>query len=127
MESDSFETFDKTMPLADLLRRIAVELRDLTQTVDDLQLVVGRLVSGGAMRDGNAVHQLQNFDRLGQTIAGIADFTETLIGSVPEHWRLNPHPASRAVLLSDLAARLVSRHERAPEAIAQDAGEFEFF
>jgi hypothetical protein len=72
------------------------------------------------------MRQLQNFDSLSQTICGLADFTEALGGAAPEHWRLNPHPASRAVLLSDLAVRLVA-NERAPAANASAAGEFEFF
>jgi hypothetical protein len=127
MEPDFFETPDaKTTPVADLLRRIARELRDLSRTVDDLQLSVGGLVSGGAAHDAGAMRQLQNFDSLGQTISGLADFTQALGGAAPEHWRLNPHPASRVVLLSDLAVRLVS-NERAPAADASAAGEFEFF
>jgi hypothetical protein len=127
MDPDFFETPDaKTTPVADLLRRIAVELRDLTQTVDDLQLAVGGLVSSSAAHDACAMHQLQNFDALSQTLSGLADFTQALGDAASEHWRLNPHPASRVVLLSDLAVRLVS-NEPAPAAEASAAGEFEFF
>jgi hypothetical protein len=123
MEPDPSLTCDPGMtPVADLLRRIAAELRDLAQTVDDLQQAVGGL---GAARDARAIRQLQNFDSLSQTIAGVADFTEALGEAAPERWRLNPHPASRVVRLSDLAARLVSRRRAPPDASA--AGELELF
>jgi hypothetical protein len=114
------------MPVADLLRRMGHELRDLTHTVERLQLAVGRLVSGG-VRDSDAVHELQHFDRLGQTLSAIADFAEALGGDAPAQWLLNPHSASRAVLLSDLAARLVSQLETTPVSNSCIAGEFEFF
>jgi hypothetical protein len=128
MDSDAFETSNsKTVPVADLLRRIAQELRDLTQTIDDLQQVLGRLVSNSAVRDSGSVRELQNFDRLGQTMSGIADFVDALGEDAPADWRLNPHPASRVLLLSELAVRLVSQNARAPVPASQEAGEFEFF
>jgi hypothetical protein len=127
METDFLETPDaRTMPATELLRRIAVELRGVAQTVDDLQLALGSLFSSGAARDASAIRQLQNFDSLSQAISGIADFTQALGGAAPEHWRMNPHPASRVVRLSDLAARLVANERtRAPDASA--AGELELF
>lgn len=128
METDSLGALDsKTMPVADLLRRIAIELRSLTRTVDDLQIVVGKLVANSAACDVHVVRQLQNFDSLGQTVSGVADFIDALGATAPEHWRLNPHPASRVLLLSDLALRLVSHHDRALAVETSEAGEFEFF
>jgi hypothetical protein len=127
MEPDPCDLHDdKTVPVADLFGRIAAELRELTQTVDALQNLAGRLASGTAKRDSEAVRQLQEFDRLGQTLSGVADFIDALDGSVPEQWRVNPHPASRVLLLADLAVRLVS-NAPAPMADVSVAGEFEFF
>lgn len=127
MKMSSVETPSKTLPVADLLRRMAQELRQLTPVVDNLQLLVGQLVSASAIRDSGVAHQLQHFDSLGQTLAAIADFADALSGDAPPEWLLNPHSASRAVLLSDLAARLVSQLESTPVAAAAVAGEFEFF
>jgi hypothetical protein len=128
MHTSSFEARSKAVPVADLLRRMAQELRHLTPVVDNLQLLVGRLVSASIMQDGNMAHQLQHFDSLGQTLSAIADFAEALGGDAPAEWLLNPHSASRAVLLSDLAERLVSHLEQ-PSVLkpAAMAGEFEFF
>jgi hypothetical protein len=124
MDSDILDTSDaKALPVAELLRRVALELRDLVQTVDGLQLLVGDLAPRGAGCDASVVKRLQDFDRLGQTLSGVADFSEALGSAAPDHWRLNPHPASRIVLLADLAARLASR-ERAPSAAAGVVGEF---
>ncbi len=127
MDGSSLEPTARTMPIADLLRRMAQELRDLTPVVENLQLLVGRLVLAGAIRDSGAAHQLQHFDSLGQTLAAIADFAEALGGDAPVEWLLNPHSASRAVLLSDLAARLVSHLEAPLGSNSAVAGELEFF
>jgi len=122
-----FETPARTMPIADLLRRMAHELRHLTPVVDNLQVLVGRLVLASAIPDGAAAHQLQHFDSLGQTLAAIADFAEALGGDAPAEWLLDPRSASRAVRLSDLAERLVSHLESPVASEAAVAGEFEFF
>lgn len=128
MHMSSYETRSKAMPVADLLRRMAHELRHLTPVVDNLQVLVGRLVSASIIQDSSMAHQLQHFDSLGQTLSAIADFAEALGGDAPPEWLLNPLSASRAVLLSDLAERLVS-HLEAPAAPVPSAiaGELEFF
>lgn len=124
---NSFETSKSSAtPVADLLRNIADELRDLTQVVDDLQTLVARLASINAIRDGEAIRELQNFDRLGQTLSGVANFAEALGLATHADWLLNPQSASRAVHLSELAARLVSR-DQAAAAGSVAAGELEFF
>jgi hypothetical protein len=117
----------RTIPVADLLKHIADELRDVTQVVDDLQLLVARLVAVSAIRDGDVMRELQNFDRLGQTLSGVANFAEALGLAADGDWSVNPHSAARAVHLSDLAARLVSRQENAPANSSVGAGELEFF
>ena len=127
MHGSSFEQPSRAVPVAELLRRMAQELRHLTPVVDNLQLLVGRLVSASMIQDGATARQLQHFDSLGQTLSAIADFAEALSGDAPSEWLLNPHSASRAVLLSDLAARLVSHLEAPPEVNAAVAGELEFF
>ena len=127
MHGSSFEQPSRAVPVADLLRRMAQELRHLTPVVDNLQLIVGRLVSASMIKDSSIAHQLQHFDSLAQTLSAIADFAEALSGDAPQEWLLNPHSASRAVLLSDLAQRLVSHLESPPEVTASAAGELEFF
>src|SRR5260370_38092368 len=127
MHGSSLESPPRAVPVADLLRRMAQELRHLTPVVDNLQLLVGRLVSASMIQDSSTAHQLQHFDSLGQTLSAIADFAEALSADAPPEWLLNPHSASRAVLLSDLAARLVSHLEAPPVVSASVAGELEFF
>jgi hypothetical protein len=125
---DSFETPNSRLaPVADLLQRIAEELRDLTPVVDSLQLLVGRLVAASAIRDGDAMRELQNFDRLAQNLSGVANFAAALGCAASEDWLVNPQSASRAVHLSDLAARLACRGERTPVSDPAGAGELEFF
>jgi hypothetical protein len=125
MTMNSFETQrSRTIPVADLLQHIAGELRDVTQVVDDLQLLVARLVEVSAIRDGDVMRQLQDFDRLAQTLSGVANFAEALGLAAHADWSVNPQSAARAVHLSDLAARLVSRQEKAA---ATGSGEFEYF
>jgi hypothetical protein len=127
MKMSSSKTPSRAMSVAELLRRMAQELRQLTPVVDNLQSLVGRLVSANVLQDTGMAHQLQHFDSLGQTLSAIADFAEALGGDAPPEWLLDPHSASRAVLLSDLAARLVSHLESPSLPDPAVAGEFEFF
>jgi hypothetical protein len=128
MKPNSSETLESNaMPVADLLRNVADELRNLTQVVDDLQLLVARLVSISAIQDGGVMRDLQNFDRLGQTLSGVANFAEALGVAANDDWSLNPLSASRAVHLSALAARLASRDRTAAASEPVGAGELEFF
>jgi hypothetical protein len=127
METDFLETSDdRIATIAELLRRIALELRGVAQTVDDLQPAVGSLIAGDGARDAGAMRQLQNFDSLSQTLSGIADFTQALAAIAPDHWRLDPQPAARVVPLSGLADRLAAT-ERRPALDAGAAGDVEIF
>ena len=128
MTMNSFETAKtRAIPVSDLLRHIAEELRDVTQVVDDLQLLVARLLAVSAIRDSATMRELQNFDRLGQTLSGVANFAEALGLAAAADWAVDPQSAARAVHLSDLAARLVSRREKAGVSGGVGAGELEFF
>jgi hypothetical protein len=128
MNMDDFETpKPNAAPVADLLHRIAEELRDLTEVVDGLQTLVGRLVAASAIQGEGAMRELQEFDRLGQNLSGVANFAQALGDSASREWLLNPQIASRAVHLSELAARLTSRRRREPPSQAVGAGELEFF
>jgi hypothetical protein len=128
MPVDSAEKTDAGMaPLSDILGRMAQELRDLARTVDQLQDTVGRMTTRQLARDGETMRELQNFDRLGQTLSGVANFAEALGLAAAADWAVDPQSAARAVHLSDLAARLVSRREKAGVSGGVGAGELEFF
>jgi hypothetical protein len=132
MPVDSAEKTDAGMaPLSDILGRMAQELRDLARTVDQLQDAVGRMTTSQLARDGETMRELQNFDRLEQALAGMADFSDSLARSASGEWRLNPHAAARAVPLGDLALRLASPRARSSISNACsnacNAGELEFF
>jgi hypothetical protein len=128
MPVDSAEKTDAgTASLADILGRMAQELRDLARTVDQLQNAVGRMTTRQSARDGETMRELQNFDRLEQALAGMANFSESLARSASGDWRLNPQAAARAVPLGDLALRLASPRARSSISNACDAGELEFF
>jgi hypothetical protein len=104
---------------------MAQELRGLESVVDDLQTLTSALVLGGAARDDETIRRLQHFDRLAQTIVAIAGFAEALGDDVPAEWSLNPNAAARVVLLSNLAARLVSHMNPSPNPPV--SGELEMF
>jgi hypothetical protein len=128
MTVDSAEKTDAGMaPLGDILGRMAQELRDLARTVDQLQDAVGRMTTRQLARDGETMRELQNFDRLEQALAGMADFSDSLARSASGDWRLNPQAAARGVPLGDLALRLASPREKSPALNAFNAGELEFF
>jgi hypothetical protein len=128
MTADSAKKTDAGMaPLGDILGRMAQELRDLARTVDQLQNAVGRMTTRQSARDGETMRELQNFDRLEQALAGMADFSDSLARAASGDWRLNPQAAARAVPLGDLALRLAAPRGKSSALNVCNAGELEFF
>jgi hypothetical protein len=106
--------------VADLLRRLADEFRDLSDLSESLQDLPGRLGN----LDSTGIVAAQQIDSLTQRLQGLAAFSTALATTVPAGWRLDSEPAAALVTLSDLQARLAGRALSEP-VLTED--EFELF
>ena len=113
-------------PVAQLLDRAVVEMRDLTSVVNELEALVGNLVLAGSFGTSNSIYDLQKLDFLRQSIGGIADFLDGIRLSADPQWAVDTEMAAAPVKLADLAARLRGGLETASIADS-DADCFELF
>jgi len=89
-----------------ILNQIGLELRHLVEVMEPVEDAVGRLASSATVHDRIAIEELQNLDRVCQTMAGLASFLGALALTVPRNWHVDARGASQNVRLSALARRL---------------------
>jgi hypothetical protein len=111
MTPDCPDSSDKaTAPLSEVLARIGWELRDLASAADDLQAVISPNVSNCRCTQWSDLTALQSLDLMRQTLEGVAHFVEALAiaggGNLQNDPHVDPHHASRGVMLSALSTRL---------------------
>ena len=114
-------------PLADLLRRVADELRAAARTVDAVPVSGEDARAAAEPRRRRLLTQaIQDLDHTCQKLSCLADFLNALAHSAPPHWALDPGPAASLITLAALAERL-----RSPDGIAAEppeaGGDFELF
>ncbi len=120
-------TIAQAEPLADLLRRVAEELRSAARAVDDAYGAADDAEAGApGLRQPPLTQALQELDHTYQKLSCLADFLNGLAQSAPAQWALDPEPAAAAVTLSALAERLRTP-EASPSRPDSGDGEFELF
>lgn len=116
-------TAEAAEPLADLLRRVAAELKNAAHAVDAIPVAAGGPATSAPPRP--LTQALQELDHTYQKLTCLADFLNAIAQSAPPQWALDPNPAAAAITLSALAERM-----RSPGALArgdETNGEFELF
>lgn len=112
-------------PLAAILARLAVELRNAAKDTDRLHRLVDSVGSSNVKDKHELIHSAQAIDAIEQTLSGLSDFVSALAALLPPDWEIDGATATRGVKLAALAARLADgsgdgRTDHPP-------GEFEFF
>jgi hypothetical protein len=103
-----------------MLGRAGRELHDLAAMTDRIQNIVSVLIEGS--QGGDTLYELQDLDRLRQSLSCLARFLETLSVDAPDEWRLDARSAVAELTLLDLANRLAHAEARAYDCAA---GEFQ--
>jgi hypothetical protein len=109
--------------LTDVMLTVRAELARLAQLAEEMQASFGDALIHAAKGRPDILEKAQGLDALSQHLMGVADFLGALSPQLPDHWSLDPAPAAKVVLLSDLGARLAGR-THAPVATDDDC---EFF
>ena len=97
----------KDAPASLMLMRAARELHDLAAMTDRLQNVVGDVVILDTEATNARVYELQDLDRLRQSISCLALFLESLSQDAGPEWHVDAAKAIREITLLELAGRLV--------------------
>jgi hypothetical protein len=109
------------------LRRTSRELRKTVSMVEDLEHVVSVALTLPSDAGAEKILELQKLDHIQQKILGVADFLDSLGGSMPPDWRVDAKGASRCVLLAELGARLGDGAIPSEDCAAEPAESCELF
>jgi len=113
-------------PITDILSRVATELTDLAQSVNQLHaLVEGFGGAGDETARDHFLHNAQSIDLVEQRLSSLSHFLLEMNEIIPPHWEITGRAAAQKLKLSALAHRL-----SAPEGhlhLGHVAGDLEFF
>jgi type II secretory pathway component PulM len=123
----SHEPALKDAPASLMLMRAARELHDLAAMTDRLQNVVGDVVILDTEATNARVYELQDLDRLRQSISCLAVFIESVALDAGPEWIVDASRAIRQVTLLELAARLVHPDTEGRRLNSAPAGDCDLF
>lgn len=111
---------EPTVPLRDVLDRVARELAHLADLLARFETEVGPRMLEAAERDPRLVWHLQGLDQIVQRATGLVAFLAALAPTAGGRCRLDPGPAAGVVTLADMAARLGFRDDEIPPAVVDE-------
>lgn len=112
-------------PLPEVVATVSHEVRLLADAMNELQEVVGKLVSSGQISGSGALYELQSIDCISQSLDAISDYLGGISKLASPEWKIDAAEASRCVKLAEMSDRLngIKRDEDSHGA----AGDFDDF
>lgn len=112
--------------LPDVLMRIVSELHDVAYLIERVEPQL--LEMGGNSLSGDSVRILQGIDLAVQKTRGLAEFIDTITGSMPLDWQVDVTTAVSLVKLAEMQKALANgmRHGHS-QPLDKAAGDFDFF
>ncbi len=97
-----------------LLDFIQQELDRLAVISDHLQGPIGELLIIGGEKLPSDIYQVQDIDRVSQTIHDLARFLKTVVQQVHPEWCVDATHAAKNLTMSELRARLRGEQDNSP-------------
>ncbi|MDQ0319136.1 hypothetical protein QO002_001274 [Pararhizobium capsulatum DSM 1112] len=113
--------------LSDVMMRIVSELYDVAYLIERIEPMLNEVQ--GEAKSADSVKVLQGIDLAVQKTRGLAEFIDTVTGSIPQAWLVDITTAVNLVKLADMQRSLgkgLPRHGHS-QPLTEDAGDFEFF
>jgi len=114
-------------PAAEVILRVAEELRDMRALSVRLEGVIADLLPTASGGDAALHRDLQLLDILDQSLEDLARFLSGAALQMPEQWRLDPDPAAATLAQRVLADRLAAAREIRPADPVAANGDCAFF
>jgi hypothetical protein len=115
------------VPVPEVLTTLSNEVRMLSDSVNELQDLIGNLVVAGAFGGSQSLYELQCLDRMSQGLEAVSDYLGGVSKlSLPE-WKIDVTEALQSVKLAELSERLSGIRNEAGEGQQSGAGDFEDF
>ncbi len=114
--------------LPDVLMRLVSELHDVAYLIERVEPQILEVGGENVLQSPDTIKILQGIDLAVQKTRGLAEFIDTITGSIPNEWKVDVSTALSLVKLADMQRSLASglRHGHS-QPLTKAAGDFDFF
>lgn len=114
--------------LPDVLMRLVSELHDVAYLIERVEPQILEVGGENVLQSPDTIKILQGIDLAVQKTRGLAEFIDTITGSIPNEWKVDVSTALSLVKLADMQKSLASgmRHGHS-QPLSKAAGDFDFF
>ncbi|MGX5667881.1 hypothetical protein G6N76_13175 [Rhizobium daejeonense] len=114
--------------LPEILMRVVSELHDVAYLIERIEPQLLELGGEKVLESPNSLKVLQGIDLVVQKTRGLAEFIDTITGSIPADWMVDMSTALSLVKLADMQKALGAgmRHGHS-QPLSKAAGDFDFF
>ena len=114
--------------LPDVLMRVVSELHDVAYLIERVEPQLLEIGGDEIMQSADAMKVLQGIDLAVQKTRGLAEFIDTITGTIPNEWLVDVTTALSLVKLAEMQKSLGAgmRHGHS-QPLTKAAGDFDFF
>ena len=111
-----------------VLMRLVSELHDVAYLIERMEPQILELAGADITQSPETMKVLQGIDLAVQKTRGLAEFIDTITGTIPEDWRVDVSTAISLVKLADMQKALANglRHGHS-QPLSKAAGDFDLF
>ena len=114
--------------LPEVLMRLVSELHDIAYLIERVEPQLMDIGGETILQSPDSMKVLQGIDLAVQKTRGIAEFIDTITGTIPDEWTVDVSTALSLVKLADMQKALTNgmRHGHS-QPLSKAAGDFDFF
>jgi hypothetical protein len=114
--------------LPSVLMRLVSELHDVAYLIERMEPQILELAGTDITQSPETMKVLQGIDLAVQKTRGLAEFIDTITGTIPDDWRVDLSTAISLVKLADMQKALANgpRHGHS-QPLGKAAGDFDLF
>jgi hypothetical protein len=114
--------------LPEVLMRLVSELHDVAYLIERIEPEILEVGGAEILKSPDTIKILQGIDLAVQKTRGLAEFVDTITGTIPSDWKVDVSTALSLVKLADMQRALSSgmRHGHS-QPLSKAAGDFDFF
>lgn len=126
IQSQPHASFEEKLP--EVLMRIVSELYDVAYLIERVEPQLLELGGASVLQSHDSMKVLQGIDLAVQKTRGLAEFVDTITGTIPDEWTVDVSTALSLVKLADMHKALSKgmRHGHS-QPLSKAAGDFDFF
>jgi len=127
-KEDNRETTNVEEALPEILMRVVTELHDVAYLIERVEPQLLELGGASVLEHPDSLKVMQGIDLAVQKTRGLAEFIDTITGSIPGEWMVDMTTALSLVKLAEMQKALSAgmRHGHS-QPLDKAAGDFDFF